>query len=233
VRVLGIETATDICSVALAAEGTVVHEIAAGTPRAHAEMLMQQITGILERQGWGMTDLDGLAVSIGPGSFTGLRIGLAAAKGIAWARDIPLVAVPTLDALAFKTVNADLTRQGETLVTAVDSRKGEVYVQMYSLENGVAVPQGSVAISDPEEILSRLRGKQAVVTGPSMQLRSVLVGGGSAGIRVVEGAAASCTAGPVALLGEKRIEAGEAADRAMLEPLYVQQFQPKLRTRMV
>lgn len=231
-RVLGIETATDICSVALAEDGNVVREIVVSRPRAHAEILFQQIASILEEQEWKAADLGGIAVSIGPGSFTGLRIGLAAAKGIAWAQDIPLAAVPTLGAVALKAVLAGQVQDDETVVAAVDSRKGELYRQIFTVKEGVAEPTGAAQVITPAGVLDELTGYHGVVTGPSLQLRSLIAERGRTGLRVLDGETARCSAGAVARLGTENIKAGEIADRAGLEPLYIQQFEPKLRTRM-
>lgn len=99
-NLLGIETATQICGAALTRDETLVVEYRSALKNAHGRLLTAAVARLLEDAGWQSRDLDAIAVSIGPGSFTGLRIGLALAKGLALAHDIPIIPVPTLEALA-------------------------------------------------------------------------------------------------------------------------------------
>ena len=97
---LGIETATAVCGVALVRDGEVLAEKAVEERYAHAEKLFGFLDDVLESSGVPLRELHGIAVSIGPGSFTGLRIGLSVAKGLHVATGIPVIPVPTMEALA-------------------------------------------------------------------------------------------------------------------------------------
>ena len=101
--VLGIETATAVCAVALVDDDVVRAERRYEIPQAHSEKLMECVDDCLKSAGLALSSIDGIAISIGPGSFTGLRIGLSVAKGLAFATDKPVVGVPTLEALAVTT----------------------------------------------------------------------------------------------------------------------------------
>jgi tRNA threonylcarbamoyl adenosine modification protein YeaZ len=100
--ILAIETATELCGVALVDRHTCIASRTVVEKNIHSERLMVLVDEVLREAGIAVGALSGIAVSIGPGSFTGLRIGLSAAKGLAYARSLPLLAVPTLDALAYE-----------------------------------------------------------------------------------------------------------------------------------
>jgi tRNA threonylcarbamoyladenosine biosynthesis protein TsaB len=130
-RVLGIETSTLVSRVALFdGERLVGEETAPAQP--HSEALVPLIDGLVRRAGLAPQDLELMAVSIGPGSFTGLRIGLATAKGLAFALGRPLVTVSSMAALAHA---AGLPR----VITAVDARRGEVFGARYDVADDRAV----------------------------------------------------------------------------------------------
>ena len=99
--ILAIETATLVSSVALATADTLLAEITLQTKKTHSELLMPHIDKILAMAEVSKADLKAVAVSVGPGSFTGLRIGLATAKSLAYALKVPLIGVPTLAVLAY------------------------------------------------------------------------------------------------------------------------------------
>ena len=98
--VLGIETATNVCGVALAYNGKIIDEISRDEQHIHAKFLVPMMQQLLVQQNMQLAELDGIAISIGPGSFTGLRIGLSVAKGLAYAGDVSLIAVSTLKGIA-------------------------------------------------------------------------------------------------------------------------------------
>ena len=126
--ILNIETATKNCSVALAKEGEIVlcKEIAE-EGYSHAERLHVFIEEIIKEAGISLNDLSAIAVSQGPGSYTGLRIGVSAAKGLCFALEIPLIAVDTLQVLALQVNVAD-----GLIVPMIDARRMEVYSAIFS-----------------------------------------------------------------------------------------------------
>lgn len=126
--ILNIETATKNCSVALAKDGkTILCKEIAEEGYSHAERLHVFIEAIIKEAGIALHDLSAIAVSQGPGSYTGLRIGVSAAKGLCYALDIPLIAVDTLQALA-----AQVTISSGLIIPMIDARRMEVYSAIFS-----------------------------------------------------------------------------------------------------
>jgi tRNA threonylcarbamoyladenosine biosynthesis protein TsaB len=131
-RILAIDTATWTCAVALVRDGRVLAERAERSQSSHAGTLPRLVEEVLAAAGERPEPGDAVAVSIGPGSFTGLRIALSFAKGLAFAGGLRLVGVPTLDALA---VGA-LPWEGR-LCAALDARKQEIYAALYERDGGI------------------------------------------------------------------------------------------------
>ncbi len=137
---LAFELSTEACSVALWVDGDVLarHEIA---PRRHAELALPWAEALLAEAGIAKSQLDAIAVGRGPGAFTGVRLGVAIAQGIALALDRPTVPVSTLAALAMRSVALG-AGAGDATLAAIDARMNEVYVAAYrlTLEHGVLRP---------------------------------------------------------------------------------------------
>ena len=128
--ILNIETATDVCSVALAKDGNTLSVREQQQGQTHAKMLTTFISECLEEAGVGKHELDAVAVSKGPGSFTGLRIGVATAKGLCYALDKPLISVNTLLSMTFvchQTIKHD---PDVIFCPMIDARRMEVYTAL-------------------------------------------------------------------------------------------------------
>lgn len=128
-RILAIDTATAACSAALMVGDAIVARRFVPMARGHAEALMPMVESVMAEAGTAYGDLDLIATTVGPGTFTGLRVGLAAARGLAVAGGLPVVGVTTLEALAHGVDPG--VRQGRSVVAALDARRGEVYVQAF------------------------------------------------------------------------------------------------------
>ena len=130
--ILNIETSTNVCSVALTAEGCILTHFEDYSGRNHAELLSGYIKGCLDFAAERELSLDAVAVSIGPGSYTGLRIGLSEAKGLAYGLDIPLIGVDTLRLLATRVMfSTDDIDTDSIFVPMLDARRMEVYTAAY------------------------------------------------------------------------------------------------------
>ena len=127
-KILNLETATTNCSVSIAADGKLLTLVEENTPNySHSEQLHLFIEEALKKASFSFSDLDAVAVSKGPGSYTGLRIGVSAAKGLCFALDIPLISIPTLESLANQlTVGPD-----DVIISLLDARRMEVYSAVY------------------------------------------------------------------------------------------------------
>ncbi len=130
-RVLAIDTALAACSAALldTEYGGIVASDSLPMTRGHAEALMPLLQRVMDQAGMAFTDIDRIAVTTGPGSFTGLRVGIAAARGIALAADKPAVGVSTLSAFAAPHMAAD---DRFPVVAAIDARHAHIYLQVFS-----------------------------------------------------------------------------------------------------
>lgn len=129
--ILNIETSTNVCSVALTAEGMVLAHQEDMEGRNHAALLSDYIKYCLDFAREKELKLDAVAVSMGPGSYTGLRIGLSEAKGLAYALDIPLIGVNTLQLLACQVMFTRELEGDEIFVPMIDARRMEVYTAAY------------------------------------------------------------------------------------------------------
>jgi tRNA threonylcarbamoyladenosine biosynthesis protein TsaB len=128
-RILSLETSTDVCSVALFDNGVLVKEIVLQQAQAHASRLAPIIQDIFKEASFRITDLNSIAITSGPGSYTGLRIGTSTAKGICYALDIPLIAIPTLSLLAYQA--SQRIKETAILCPMIDARRMEVYCQCF------------------------------------------------------------------------------------------------------
>lgn len=127
--ILGIESASDQCGCALATEDGVIAETRLALPRRHAEALAPQMRFVCEQAGVALADIEAVAVDHGPGLYTGLRAGLATAKATAAALEIGVVPVGSLEALAYGA--AAVAQPGETVLSVLDARRGEVFWAWY------------------------------------------------------------------------------------------------------
>jgi len=145
--VLGIDTSGECCSVGLAKGDTILGEVSEKTPQAHSDKLIPFIDKLFKENNLKIQDVNGIAISIGPGCFTGLRVGVATAKALAQGLDIPIVGVPTLDMIAKNIVHsssfivhsnylndARRTTHDALICPIVDARKQQVYTAKYSLQ---------------------------------------------------------------------------------------------------
>ncbi|SDD93749.1 tRNA threonylcarbamoyladenosine biosynthesis protein TsaB [Mucilaginibacter pineti] len=134
--ILQIETATTSCSVALAAGGKVLDFKEVNERNKHAEVITVFIEQILTAANLTYQDLDAIAVSCGPGSYTGLRIGISTAKGLCFALDKPLIAIETLEAMAYGVINdhQHLFDKDTLLCPMIDARRMEVYCALFSAD---------------------------------------------------------------------------------------------------
>lgn len=223
--ILCIETSTEVCSVALTSEGQVLDHRENYDGQTHATLLSQYVKEMLDYARSREMTIDAIAVSIGPGSYTGLRIGLSEAKGLAFGLNVPLIGVNTLQLLTVSTMfNHFIEENGEkgTLyVPMIDARRMEVYTAVYNpaLE---AVLEPQAMILDEHSFENLLgQGYELVLMGNgSDKARQVLT---CDGVRFIEGIK------PVAVdmmaLAEKAFREQDFIDVAYSTPLYLKEFQ--------
>lgn len=225
--VLGIETATAVCAAAVAVDGAATAEQALEQHAVHAEKLLTLIDRALREAGFTADQVNGIAVSIGPGSFTGLRIGLSVAKGLAFATGVPLVAVPTLSALAYHAAVAPATAASRNILTVLDARRDEVYCQLFDVGGGRPVPLWDARACPVPELIRELGGRAVLVTGDAREKVLAVartMPGGTARFGSVPPGRARCSAAAVAVLGSGLLAEGSVEDPGTLEPRYIKEF---------
>ncbi|MCM1077179.1 MAG: tRNA (adenosine(37)-N6)-threonylcarbamoyltransferase complex dimerization subunit type 1 TsaB [Bacteroides sp.] len=145
--ILNIDTSTDYCSVALTAEGMVLAHQEEGGGRNHAALLSDYIKYCLDFAREKEFDLEAVAVSMGPGSYTGLRIGLSEAKGLAYALGIPLIGIDTLRIMACNVMFTQELQGDEIFVPMIDARRMEVYTAAFDFALEPVMPQQALILT--------------------------------------------------------------------------------------
>lgn len=219
-RVLAVDTSTMAGGVALVDGDRVVGESLLDVRTTHSERLMLAVDRVLGDAGWPPSTLDGLAVAIGPGSFTGLRIGLAAVKGLALALKRPIAAVPTLDAMA-----AQLPWTSRPVCPILAARRDEVYASLYRWDGGAMQREWDYLALSPAALAARL-------TEPVLGVGDGVACVMSSWITVVRPVRRGPMAAVVAWLGAEQLRRGDVAGVADLIPLYLRAPEAELRRRV-
>ncbi len=237
-RVLGFDTATSACSAALWQDGDIIARRFEAMAKGHAEHLMGMIEAVMDEAAVGYPDLDLVAVTTGPGGFTGMRIGLAAARGLALAADVACLGVSTLAAVAHGIGKAERENTGQengTVLVAIESKRADVYVQAFDAgleplgDAGAVLPEdlaegladGSLADGSLAENLSPvLKEKSGRVLVAGDGAERAMEGLKAAGIQaVLSHAAPMPDAAVVAALAARQWTPGTIPDRP--RPLYL------------
>ncbi len=138
--ILLLETATSSCSVALTENGKIIAVKEANEQNIHASHITLFIEDLMIRTGKNYSDLNAIAVSKGPGSYTGLRIGVSTAKGLCYALDIPLLGINTIEAMAFGLLSKNDIQNSDLLIPMIDARRMEVYTAIFQNDLKVLEP---------------------------------------------------------------------------------------------
>jgi len=133
-RIILLETSTSLCSVALLEGDRISASRFSDSPRAHAAMTAPFVQEVLEERGLKVSDCNAVCLSMGPGSYTGLRVGSSTAKGLCFGGGIPLLAVSTLDVLAAQAIQEGLPEGCRHIVPMIDARRMEVYTAVYGAD---------------------------------------------------------------------------------------------------
>lgn len=162
---LCIDNSIDFLNLSLAKDGRLIEERHSHPDRPSSEVLPLKVAALLEDHGFSLSDLSALGVSLGPGSFTGIRVALSFAKGISSALGLPLVGVPTLDLLAwpFRGITSGY------VCPIIDAKKGEVFFMQYSSKNGTLNPTDDCQAIKPDELAERLL-RPSIVFGTGVRL---------------------------------------------------------------
>jgi tRNA threonylcarbamoyladenosine biosynthesis protein TsaB len=226
-KVLGIDTSTSCGSVGLIDGDQVISEYSLNVAVTHSERLLGAIELVLREGRCAAGDIAGWAISLGPGSFTGLRIGVSTIKGLAFATQKPVAGVSTLDVLA-----SQISLTPYLICPIIDARKREVYIALYRYEDGTFPKrQSDYEAIAPEDLVKRIKE------------RTIFVGDGvkayGSHLRDCLQALAAFPAEPfhfprgtvVAKLGFERLRRGEYLDLALFAPLYIRPSEAEVKWR--
>lgn len=220
-KILLIETATQVCSVALAEDSNVVAHRESDSPNAHSSHLAVFVDEIMKERGMVPADLDAVCVSSGPGSYTGLRIGVSSAKGLCYALEKPLLSVPTLESMAVLYYRQHPDYQG-MVCPMIDARRMECYTMMVG-RGGVLRETAADVITEGiyDEWLDR--GEVTFIGDGAAKTRPIL--GSHPNARFDE--AFTLSAEGMADTAEHKLAAGKVEDIAYFEPFYLKDFVAK------
>ena len=215
-RIILIETSTALCSAAICDASGIICSRRSDEPRAHASKTAVFVQEMLSECGWRVADCDAVCVSKGPGSYTGLRVGVSSAKGLCFGADIPLLSVSTPEVLVWQAIEGGCLPEGCTaILPVIDARRMEVYTALYG-------PDGSSRGEIAPVVVDEGSFAEAFAEGP------VLVIGDAADKCRILPAAGFVQTCPEAVAMRipalERFAAGNFEDLAYFEPLYIKQF---------
>lgn len=227
-RILLIETSTSVLSVALAQDGTVVSERVCTEPRMQASLTAPLVKEVLDQAGLKARDCDAVCVSSGPGSYTGLRVGVSTAKGLAFGAGIPLLSVGTLDILVSGASGVkqpggvgsveDKDDERQFIVPMIDARRMEVYTAVYSAD-GKRLTEVEAKIIGPDSFEEYLQKGKVLFLGDGALKCQDVIGHPNALFRE-----AFPLAKDMAKLAQKAFEEGKFENLAYFEPFYLKDF---------
>jgi tRNA threonylcarbamoyladenosine biosynthesis protein TsaB len=221
--ILGIETATSVCSVALVKDNNLLAIRESVGVKEHSAALTGYISEVFSEAGLNYSDLDAVAVSMGPGSYTGLRIGVSSAKGLCYALDKPLIAIDTLKALSYQALQKCISEGKETenilLVPMLDARRMEIYTAVFDHNLEIIEPVNALIVTDNAFNLFSDReiiyfGEGAEKCKPIFEAKTNYTFWGNIPL----------TAVAVCMLADKEFIKGNFADTAYCEPFYLKDF---------
>lgn len=218
-NIILIETSTELCSTALVSNGKIISYKESSTPRAHASLTAVFIKEMLDETGIAIQDCSAVCVSMGPGSYTGLRVGVSTAKGLCFGAGIPLLAVGTLDTLVWQGITENLLPAGcRHIVPMIDARRMEVYTAVFS-PDGEQKEKTAPLILDSGSFADILEDGPALFIGDAAEKASTVIR--HPGATFVQ----TCPEASAMLLPAlKEYKEKRFKDVAYFEPFYLKEF---------
>jgi len=218
-RIILIETSTALCSTALAEDGIITSYRESSTPHSHASMTTPFIQEMLDEKGLSVADCSAVCVSKGPGSYTGLRVGVSTAKGLCFGAAIPLLSVGTLDTLVWQAISERLIPEGcKYIVPMIDARRMEVYSAVFTAE-GERISEIEPVIVDSNSYSDLLQQGPVLFIGDGSEKCEFTINNPKATFIQCSPKASSMALPASKSYKEKRFE-----DVAYFEPFYLKQF---------
>jgi tRNA threonylcarbamoyladenosine biosynthesis protein TsaB len=226
-RLLALDTSTAAMSIAILEEGQLLQEAHIHADRTHSLHLMPMIKQLILDSGMKLSDLSGIAVGVGPGSYTGVRIGVTAAKTLAWTLKLPIIGVSSLEAMAYGVAMSDRNGQSDELenqphwiVPLMDARRAQAYTGLYCLQGNVwqcLASDGIRLVERWQEQLTQLTDEGPLQ--PRISFVGELAASNSIQSQVKEAEVAALHIGQ---LGSLRLAAGQQSDVHQIIPNYTQ-----------
>lgn len=217
-KILALETSAKSVSAAVTEDGTVLASAYQNTGLTHSRTLMPMVDAMLNNSGIPLSDIGLVAVAAGPGSFTGLRIGVSAAKGLAWTLDLPCCAVSTLEAMAW-----NLRQEDAVIVCAMDARRNQVYNALFAARDGRLerlIPDRAVGLA---ELAAGLKNdeKAKIIVGDGARLCYTYLRDSGIPCRMAPAHLVMQNAVGVALCAQEMAARGETTSARDLVPNYL------------
>jgi tRNA threonylcarbamoyladenosine biosynthesis protein TsaB len=216
---LAIETSGDTCAVAISQGDHLLYECGISVKNIHSKVLAQLIENGLNLTGNKAGELAGIVISAGPGSFTGLRIGYAVAKGLAHALQIPIIEIPTTDVWAYQTGLCS-----EDILSVVDARRGELFAALYRWESGHLQTLRQCELVRPEMLRDFCQNPVRIVGSDAVRMQRVIVPHLPEGSQLHRPAPAGLPVWALAALGYQKFQEKTFSDVAPCEPSYLRTF---------
>jgi len=221
--ILGIETATSICSVALVRDGKLLAIRESEGSKEHSAALTGYIADVFTEAGLTYQQIDAIAVSMGPGSYTGLRIGVSSAKGLCYALDKPFIAIDTLKSLAFQAIlkckQKKINIENTLFIPMLDARRMEVYTAVFDDQLQMIEPVNALVVTD--DAFNNYAGKEIIYFGEGAAKCMPLLETKS-NITFLDSITLSGEA--ICMLAESEFAKSNFADVAYCEPFYLKEF---------
>ena len=226
-RILFIETSTALCSTALSEDGAIVFT-RENAQRQHASLTAPFIKEMLDEKGLAVKDCDAVCVSMGPGSYTGLRVGVSTAKGLCFGAGLPLIAVGSLDTLVWQAIDEGLLPEGcKYIVPMIDARRMEVYTAVFT-PDGRQVSETEPKIIDSESFADILSEGNVLFIGDGAgKCSDVIMSPNATFIQACPEAKSMLT------LATRRFDEKKFEDTAYFEPFYLKQFVPTISKKKI
>jgi tRNA threonylcarbamoyladenosine biosynthesis protein TsaB len=224
-KILGIDTSTSCGGVGLMDDGEVIADYLLNVPVTHSERLLGAIELVLREARCPIENLDGWAISLGPGSFTGLRIGVSTVKGLAFATGKPVAGVSTLDALA-----SQIAPTSYLICPILDARKKEVYTAFYRYEGGSSLKrQSDDQAIRPEHLVKKIK-EQTIFLGDGVKTYGEFILNSLPSLAIFPPAPLRVSHGStVAKLGFELLKEGWASGPSALTPIYVRPSEAEIK----
>ncbi|WP_099189936.1 tRNA (adenosine(37)-N6)-threonylcarbamoyltransferase complex dimerization subunit type 1 TsaB [Tepidibacter mesophilus] len=224
-KVLGIDTSSKAASVAIMEDNKLISEYTINNNKTHSQKLMPIIENMFKLNEMSANDIDLISVCIGPGSFTGLRIGVATAKAIAHVRDIPVVVVNSLEALSF---NVSMTNK--TVCPMIDAQKKQVYTCKYSWDKDSLLKVEDIDVKKVEDLAEELKSslEEFVLIGEGVDLHKEVFGNIN-NVYIAPNSHRASRASSICEIGIEKFKKGDTKNHYEVVPYYIRKSQAEVQ----